>query len=226
MTDTRAELVVLAAFTLWNAIACQRKDVASNAVPSTSTSAPIAVSSGSPAPSDSTASDAERQANDGCRFRKNSNRLTHCERAPNGFGSFTPTPDELTRVIRGRAGVCYCTDGLAAAAKKCAEQQKTGLIRFTVGDENDAVDCTLTVSAAESGKRRWLRLHADNRDQATFYFVLTLDELDSSKVVAYYEGFNGMEEPIRAGAKGVSPSLARDWPNLPAPLKKWMREAR
>jgi len=128
-------------------------------------------------------------------------------------------------VIQARGSVCYCTNGLSAAAKQCAEQQKTGLVRFTVGDANDEVDCTVTVSAAESGKRRWLRVHADNRDQATFYFVLTLDEIESSKVLPYFEGFNGMQEPVRRGAEGVSPTLAKDWPSLPAPLKDWMREA-
>ena len=122
------------------------------------------------------------------------------------------------------SGSCYCATGLVEAIEQCAQKTAVGQLSLTLGQLGDPTDCALTVAAGELGARRFLRFYAFNRDQATFYSIITVVELKGDKAELYYNGFNSFDPPGTADVdpKQHSAALVKDWPKLPQSFKDWL----
>ncbi len=103
------------------------------------------------------------------------------------------------------------------------KQAKTSLVTVKLGKEGDPTDCEVTVSSADSKGRHFVRLDAVNRDLATFYTTITIDDLVAGAPKSYLSAFNLVEaSEIESGATGVSPELKSQWAKLPTPLRNWI----
>ena len=169
----------------------------------------------------------DEDTNAGCRFRRNTMRVTACEKSNRSFGGWSPSPADVARVFRdgGAANACYCANGLIQPIEACMQKLGTSLVSVTLGALDEATDCTIHVAAAELGQRRWVRVEALNRDRATFYSVDVVVAVLGTSLAPYYEGFNGIPKGGRGdGGEGVSAEMLRDWPTLPAELRSFLGE--
>ena len=157
-----------------------------------------------------------------CSVRKNSGVMSACEAYRGNLGGWTPTPRETADVMKLASGVCYCAKDLDVPALACAGRVKSGTVKVTVGKQGDPTDCTITISAAQWKGRRWVVVNAFNRDVSTFYGILAIYERGKDGFRKYYEGFNGLPEAeaLKNGTDGVTPEMKRDWPTLPADVRK------
>ncbi len=167
--------------------------------------------------------EAER-ANEGCKLRKNTNLVSRCEPHDGKLGNWTPSRKELMVAAPLLNGSCYCASGLIEAIDGCAQKINSGQLSLTLGTLGDPTDCSLTVGAAELGARHFLRIYAFNRDQATFYSIITVVELKGDKAELYYQGFNSFDPPgtTDLDPKQHSAALVKDWPKLPQSFKDWL----
>ena len=186
-----------------------------------------AAASGAPAPppsASSTQAEGQEPPNVGCALRKNTGVLSACEKNDRKLGRATLTPEDVDQAMKIAKGICYCAAGLDRPAAACTGRLRTGSVKLTVGKLGDPTDCTISLSAAEWHGRRWIVIDAFNRDQATFYSILTILERLPSGLTPYYSGFNGLPDAasIASGAEGVSAAMKLDWPGLPADLRAFL----
>ena len=203
-----------------------------SAAPSTPTSSALAASAPpstvpstvpSAAPADTLDPEAIERENDGCKFRKSTNKLSACAKQGKNLGAWVPTEAEFAEVATLSRGACYCVTGLDALAKSCMQRVRSPLVTFTVGTLGDPTDCTVTIASAESQTRRFLRVHAANRDVSTFYSTLFIYEKKAAAFASYFVGFKSINEAdIASGEEGVSVDMKREWQVLPEDLRKWM----
>jgi hypothetical protein len=202
--------------------------LASAASPASATPPPPATS---PSPSASSgptsgASDADAGAglgdNRSCTLRKNSGTIASCEKVTKNLGGWTPTAAEVADAVKHSSGLCSCAADVPAGVLACAKRARSATLKVQLGKEDEPMDCTVNVSAVAWGQRRWIVLFAGNRDEATFFVVTSIQERTASGFVTYFEGSAIMpsDEEIQKGVEGVSPAMARDWPKLPASVKK------
>jgi hypothetical protein len=171
-------------------------------------------------------SEEEERANEGCKLRKNTNVTSRCAAHDVRLGKWKPSAKELMVTAPLLSGSCYCASGLIEAIDRCAQKIDGGQIALTLGTLGDPTDCSLTVGAAELGARRFLRIYAFNRDQATFYSIITVVELKGDKAELYYQGFNSFDPPgtTDVDPKQHSAALVKDWPTLPQSFKDWLEK--
>lgn len=198
--------------------------VATTSVPSTTgvPSSPGASPSAAPLPSGDDTEAIERE-NAGCKFRKSTNKISACAKHTKSVGAWVPNEAEFAEVATLTRGACYCVTGLDSLAKECMGRVKSPNVTFTVGMLGEPTDCTVTVSSNESHKRRFLRVHAANRDVATFYATLSIYEQKAGSLASYFTGFNGINDTdVLAGEEGVSADMKREWKSLPKDLRDWI----
>ncbi|MFO0619284.1 MAG: hypothetical protein U0414_42240 [Polyangiaceae bacterium] len=179
----------------------------------------------------------EEYMNAGCKFRRSTNKVASCAAAvPPTTTTWQPSARDVVAVVRNtrsmggsESGGCYCVVGIAAAVSACAAKVGTGAVQMQIGKEGDATDCTLSVEGFKSSDgRKFVRLNAQNRDQATFYGTLIVHELINGKSDYYVGGFNTIEAslftlPASDPDADLASARARaEWPTLPADLKTWL----
>lgn len=206
-----------------------------SAIPSASAGGPMEQSAASiapPGPSGTAFPPASSQEeiermNVGCKYRRSTNIVSTCAKAdpaskPARIGAWTPSEKDVAAIF-GASSACYCASDLDALARDCMRKAKTSIIEITIGKPDDPTDCSVTVSAAESKGRRFVRLDAINRDVATFYSTITIDEVVGGARKNYIRGYNSIEESsIVAGESGVSKELQSEWSKLPNDLQGWI----
>jgi hypothetical protein len=207
-------------------VACRAepRDPPAVVAPPASTSTPAAsASSGSTVPYGAVKAQPgdEQNDNEGCKRRRNSGVLATCESVTSNFGAWTPTVPEMTEAMKSAGGVCYCAENLYVPAEACAKRVGASTLKVGVGKQDDPTDCTITISAVSWKTRRWIVVSAFNRDQGTFYGVVSIQERTAKGFETYFEGFNNLpsDGEIQQGAQGVSAAMKRDWPALPADVK-------
>lgn len=150
----------------------------------------------------------ERQ-NEGCKYRKSTGKLSQCE-------AVTKRPvlsaKDLAEAVKLSNNACYCVDDLPALVNQCMAQVGSGSVKLTVGTLDDPTDCTLSITSAEGGGRRFARFHADVRDVATFYATISVHEVRGGKTERIFDGFNDLDT---AQVKG--------WSKLPPAIQSWMK---
>lgn len=154
-------------------------------------------------------------------------RVTACKKSNRTFGGWSPSPADVSRLFRdgGAAGVCYCATGLAEPIAACMQKLGTSLVSVTLGAIEEPTDCTVHVSAAVLGQRRWVRVEGENRDRATFYGVDVVVAAHGASLTPYYEGFNGIPKGGRGdGEEGASEEMLREWSTLPSEVRSFLGE--
>lgn len=164
----------------------------------------------------------EQNDNEGCKRRRNSGALAECSKVTDNLGGWAPTLPEMVEAMKHAGGVCYCAEGLHVPAETCARRVGASTVGITVGKEGEPTDCRIDVSAVSWSDRRWIVVSAFNRDVSTFYGVVSIQARTEKGFETYFEGFNDFpsDGEVQAGAQGVSPAMKRDWPALPAEVKK------
>jgi hypothetical protein len=207
--------------------ACRGEPTATQPAPSAAaprdTAAPTTTApSATAAPSAAAEPEGGLAPNPGCSKRKNSGVMSACEAHKDNLGAWAPTPREVGDVMKLASGVCYCAKDLDVPALACAGRVKSSTVKVTIGAQGDPTDCTLGISAVSWKGRRWVVVNAFNRDVSTFYSILEIYERTKGGFVKYYGGFNGLPdaEALKKGAEGVTPEMKRDWPTLPADVRK------
>jgi hypothetical protein len=147
--------------------------------------------------------------------------MVSCEKRTDNFGRWTPTVDQVVDAVKHSGGLCSCADGVPAGVVACAQRAGSSTVTFQLGKDDEPLECTVTTSTVAWGQRRWIVLFAGNRDVSTFFSVSSIQESTAKGFVTYYEGGGSiLEDDVKSGARGVSPAMQRDWPKLPADVKK------
>lgn len=226
----------LVSTTLLVACGSPRTEVAATAEPVPSASA-LAIAPAPPAPPASTPEPAAPAGpitdeqilmlNEGCKLRKSTNEISRCVAEPNAIGTWRPTKDEIAPALKLGGSLCYCADPIEKVVLTCMDRAKAPLVRVVIGKLDEPTDCGVSISTAEFGRRRFVRMLADDRDLATFYQVEVIAELTASGAVAYYEGFEPLTDAMvqgggNGGEKGLSHQLRADWATLSPEMKRWL----
>lgn len=214
----------------------------SSAAPASASSASSSAPSGSASPSDEvdervlTPDELETQ-NLGCVYRKSTNVMTSCAKskgsAPKGWS--LPVADAVLAVAdtTDASAECYCASGLDAFVRKCGGSVGSGAVLIDVGHETDALHCTLDVRGFRAvDGRKFVYLRAWNRDRSVFYSALTVYEIVGGKADFYLGGsfpftddlFTDHPTTPNADIEVLTPRARREWPTLPAELKRWLGE--